>query len=150
VTYGRERAVNHSDRRQHGQGQGSRCGNPEGDGRARGSRHVAGRATEGWSPSEGLTMLFQRNPDGSYKGPGGRREVTIGKDPAAIAEARRLAENRRRWEACELAAWNLDNWIDGRWLKLLDLAEDCRRWPAFDLGPVAPAAAVTPGVKASR
>ena len=106
--------------------------------------------TEGWSPSEGLTMLFQRNPDGSYKGPGGRREVTIGKDPAAIAEARRLAENRRRWEACELAAWNLDNWIDGRWLKLLDLAEDCRRWPAFDLGPVAPAAAVTPGVKASR
>ena len=105
--------------------------------------------TEGWSPSEGLHMLFGSNPDGTYKGPGGKREITIGRDTAAIAEARRLAENRRRWEACELAAWNLDKWISGRWKQLRDMTDECQRWPALDLGPMAPATVVTPGARAS-
>ena len=100
--------------------------------------------TEDWSDLKGLYMLFRSNRDGTYKGPDGKREVYIGKDPAAIAEARRLAENRRRWEACELAAWNLHKWIGGKWVELRDLAEDCKRWPALDLGPMAPAAVVTP------
>ena len=94
-------------------------------------------------------MLFGSNPDGTYKGPGGKREITIGRDTAAIAEARRLAENRRRWEACELAAWNLDKWISGRWKQLRDAADECQRWPALDLGPMAPATVVTPGARAS-
>ena len=70
--------------------------------------------TEDWSDNTGVYLLFRSNRDGTYKGPSGKREICAGKDPDAIAEARRLAENRRRWEACELAAWNLDKWITGK------------------------------------
>jgi len=100
--------------------------------------------TEDWSDNTGMYLLFRSNRDGTYKGPGGKREIRVGRDPDAIAEVRRLAENRRRWEACELAAWNLDKWITGKWLELRHLAEDCRRWPTLDLATMAPAAEATP------
>jgi len=46
--------------------------------------------TEDWSDNTGMYMLFRSNRDGTYKGPGGKREICAGRDPAAIAEARRL------------------------------------------------------------
>jgi len=46
-----------------------------------------------------LYMLFRKNAEGTYQGPGGKRKLYVGADPGRQAEARRLAENRRRWRA---------------------------------------------------
>lgn len=84
-------------------------------------------------------LLFRLGPDRAYQGPDGKRKVDIGRDPGKIAEARRLAENRRRWEVANRAARDLDGWLAENRRQLVALAGRCERWPALDLGPVAPA-----------
>ena len=108
--------------------------------------------SEQWQDRNGsgqyLYLLFRLGPDGQYQGPDGKRKVYIGKDPDKIAEARRLAENRRRWERVNRAAKDLDNWLYLRGSELQTLAGKCGRWPTCDLGTVAPAAVATNGPKA--
>lgn len=100
--------------------------------------------SEQWQDRNGsgqyLYMLFRLGPDGQYQGPDGKRKVYIGKDPERIAEARRLAENRRRWEVVNRAARDLDGWLYLRGSELQSLAGRCQRRTALDLGPMAPAA----------
>lgn len=102
-----------------------------------------------------LYMIFRLGPDGQYLGPDGKRKVYVGNDPARIAEARRLAENRRRWEVAQQARQELERWIADRrqdlkdlGLSVANLARRSERWPTFDLGQVTPAAAGTPSPKA--
>jgi hypothetical protein len=66
-------------------------------------------ATESWQPRNGkgsyLEMIFPRST------PRMRRKLYIGNKPAAIAEARRMNANRRRWEALEQAIIQLERFL---------------------------------------
>lgn len=53
-----------------------------------------------------LRMLF---PNGVL--PGGRRKLYVGCDPAKIRKARKLAGNRRRWEALEAERQRLERFL---------------------------------------
>ena len=70
----------------------------------------AGQPTEQWQDRNGkgryLYMLFRTKSyysraHGQYEGPDGKRKLYIGNKPEAIAEARRLAQNRERWNTLD-------------------------------------------------
>lgn len=66
--------------------------------------------TESWEKREGgkskyLRMVFP------HRTPGMRRKVYIGCKPDAIAEARRLAANRQRWEELDRAKTTLERFL---------------------------------------
>jgi hypothetical protein len=75
-------------------------------------------------PKRYLYMLFGTNRHtGRYEGPHGRRKLYVGCRAENIAEARRLAENRRRWEELERTAKVLDGWISTMECKVQSLAQ---------------------------
>jgi hypothetical protein len=86
-----------------------------------------------------LYMLFRRNEDGSYQGPGGRRKVYIGCDAERIAEARRLAENRKKYEVLLRMARDLEEWLEVHHDQVGELSIRCERWPWIDLLGLHPA-----------
>lgn len=67
-----------------------------------------------------------------YLGPDGKKKHYVGSDPARIAEARRLADNRRRYEDLAAAADRLDQWLFWRRQDLRTLAGHAVAWPRFD------------------
>jgi hypothetical protein len=98
--------------------------------------------TEQWQDRDGkgkyLYMLFRQDRNGVYTGPDGKRKLYVGTDPEKIAEAHRLAANRRRWEELRAAARQLDIWLKARQGDMEHLARNCQQWPHTDLGlPVA-------------
>lgn len=93
--------------------------------------------TERWQSkddeAQGLHMVFPRNADGTYQGPNGERQVYVGTAPEQQAEARRLVENRRRWEQLQWALDDLERWLDLRQSELQSLAKQCGQWPETEL-----------------
>ena len=97
-------------------------------------------STEQWqrrnrSRTKYLYMLFRRRPSGGYQGPGGKRKVYVGAKPDRIAEARRLAENRQRWEELDSTVSLLKKWLTWQTHAINSLADESKHWPRVDLGP---------------
>ncbi len=75
--------------------------------------------TEQWQSRNGsgrryLYMLFRYSRAmGGYSGPGGKRKVYVGCKEERIAEARRLVENRLRWEEVEKEVRRVEWWVTG-------------------------------------
>jgi hypothetical protein len=93
--------------------------------------------TEQWQSRGGgeakyLYMLFRSNSQGEYYGPAGRRKLYVGADPAKIAEARRLAANRQRWEQIAEVKDRLRIWIDQQERKIEQIALYADRWPRVE------------------
>jgi hypothetical protein len=91
-------------------------------------------------PKRYLYMLFGTNRHtGRYAGPDGKRKLYIGCKATNIAEARRLAENRRRWEELERAAKVLEGWISTMESKVQSLAWRAEGWTQVDVETLGPA-----------
>jgi hypothetical protein len=87
--------------------------------------------------AEYLSLHFRKRPEDGFYSPTGKRKLYVGADPAAQSEARRLAENARRWEVLDRAARRLEDRIYLRQSQLQTLAERCQEWPRAELlGPV--------------
>lgn len=89
--------------------------------------------TEQWQNRGGagqyLYMLFRQDRNGQYTGPDGKRKLYVGADPVKIAEARRLAKNRRRYEELCEAARQVEQWLKSQEYQIERLAKDSGRWP---------------------
>lgn len=108
--------------------------------------------TESWQTRNGvdnqyLYHLFGMDRDGGYTGPDGKRKVYVGCRPERIAQARALANNRRRYDELARAARDLALWLDFRQTDLKQLANACRRWTRTELGPPATSAIAGSGPK---
>lgn len=68
-----------------------------------------------------------------YLGPEGKKKVYVGSDPERIADARRLATNRRTHDRLVAAEQKLANWLVWRERELANLAREAGRYPTFDL-----------------
>lgn len=68
-----------------------------------------------------LYLIFRQNSDGSYQGPDGKKKVYIGNKPEAILEARRLTDNRQKWESLQAQRRELTSWLTICKSKLLQL-----------------------------
>ena len=91
-------------------------------------------------PKRYLYMLFGTNRHtGRYEGPDGKRKLYVGCKGKNIAEARRLAENRRRWEDLERTAKVLDGWISTMESKVQSLAWRAEGWTQVDVETLGPA-----------
>lgn len=72
---------------------------------------------EAWEHRNGGAPIYfyhyftQDRRTGQYQGPGGKRKVYVGCRAENVAEARRLAENRRRWEELDQARSRLEGWL---------------------------------------
>jgi hypothetical protein len=93
--------------------------------------------TESWQDRGGagqyLYHYFPMDRLGSgYLGPDGKKKHYVGSDPARIAEARRLADNRRRYEDLAAAADRLEQWLTWRRQDLATLTGHAIAWPRFD------------------
>jgi hypothetical protein len=72
---------------------------------------------EAWEPRGDSPPVYvnlywrQKKRGGGFAGPEGKRKLYIGCKPERIAEARRLAENRRRWEALMETRDQLEEWL---------------------------------------
>lgn len=71
-----------------------------------------------------MRLRWKQDTRGTYLSPNGSASTYIGNDPAKQAEARRLIENRRRWEYLDDVRQKLR-----RWLQLQ--ATDLRRIASF-------------------
>jgi hypothetical protein len=93
--------------------------------------------TEEWKnqngSDDGLYLHFPSKPDGTYLGPDGQRTVYIGTDSKQIAEARRLAENRRRYKQMSAAAQDLDMWLFRYQDQLKVQAIIAKYWPKVEI-----------------
>lgn len=93
--------------------------------------------TEEWQSQngngDGLYLHFPGKPDGTYQGPDGQQTVYIGSDSKQIAEARRLAENRRRYEQLSAAAQDLDIWLLRYEHQLEVQAIIAKYWPKVEI-----------------
>lgn len=58
-----------------------------------------------------LYMIFKTDGNGIYQGPGNARKLYVGNKADRIAEARRLAENRRRYEEITATLNQLHSWL---------------------------------------
>jgi hypothetical protein len=98
-----------------------------------------GIPTESWqsrndSEPRYLYMYFRACRDGrGYEGPDGKRKKYVGVDPARQAEARRLADNRRRWEHLDDVANRLEKWLNKRRWDLDRIAMFIDDWPRVEL-----------------
>ncbi len=75
-----------------------------------------------------LYMLFRKGSNGRYQGPDGKRKVYVGCNPERIAEARRLAANRREYENLNKTVERLEMWINARQREVGNLADRCKSW----------------------
>lgn len=93
--------------------------------------------TEEWKSQNGgddeLYLHFPSKPDGTYRGPDGQQTIYIGTDAEQIAEARRLAENRRRHELLSAAAMDLDRWLYSYEHELGIQAIIAKYWPRVEI-----------------
>jgi len=106
--------------------------------------------TETWTtrrgkPTQYLYMLFEFIPGGGYRGPNGKRKLYVGNKPHRIAEARRLAENRRRYDSLKRKENALTFWLRAKLLSAQHLCHDFDAFPYVRLesGHFAPVEAVT-------
>ena len=71
--------------------------------------------SEQWQDRNGdgqyLYMIFKTDGNGIYQGPNRARKVYVGNKADRIAEARRLAENRRRYEVITATLDQIHNWL---------------------------------------
>lgn len=93
--------------------------------------------TESWQDRGGrgvyLYHYFPQNPRGiDHLGPDGKKKVYVGVDKARIAEARRLANNTRRYQSLARSASTLARWLGHRHDDLNNLAAHSPRFPRFD------------------
>lgn len=94
--------------------------------------------SEQWQSRNGgeatyLYMLFRwDNQRGGYAGPGGKQKAYVGNKPERIAEARRLAKNRERWEKLDSTRTRLRAWISAREYDVRHLAREATGWPRLD------------------
>lgn len=72
-----------------------------------------------------MRLYFTRRAGGGFYGPTGKRKVYIGVDPERQEEARRLAENARRWDDLDRERRALRSWLDDRRAELRALADRC-------------------------
>lgn len=91
------------------------------------------RSQDGSSEADHLYLHFPSTPDGTYQGPDGKETLYIGNNPEQIADARRLAENSRRWEQLSDDRQTLDTWLFRREVALQDLASKCEHWPRGEI-----------------
>jgi hypothetical protein len=92
-----------------------------------------------------LHHYWRQDGRGGHEGPGGKRKTYVGCKVARIAEARRLVENRRRWEALERTRERLESWLDALGNDVAALAENAAslaresgEYPRADLAGCAP------------
>jgi DNA repair exonuclease SbcCD ATPase subunit len=96
--------------------------------------------TEQWqsrndSPPIYLYMIFRfDHRRGGYAGPAGKRKVYVGNKEERIAEARRLAKNRRLWEQLRRTASQLKTWLSSTERDIENLRRQAGNWPHLDAG----------------
>ncbi len=91
-----------------------------------------------------LYLIFRQNHDGSYTGPNGKKKVYIGSNEDRIEEARRLTNNRLKWQELEAKQAELARWIRMCESKLLMLQREAdsvlkfsKEFPKFALAKAA-------------
>jgi hypothetical protein len=96
-------------------------------------------------PTQYLYMLFPFIPGGGYRGPNGKRKLYVGCKPHRIAEARRLASNRRLYDHLKLKEHALTYWLSAHLRRAQNLCHDFDNFPytRLESGHYAPVEAVT-------
>jgi hypothetical protein len=92
-----------------------------------------------------LYLLFRQDRrSGGYRGPDRARKIYVGCKAEAIARARQMAENRRRWEQLAATARRLEGWISATTARvqttIQGLVEDSHGWPRAHLDELDPVA----------